>query len=139
MKGILSRKWGGYSHVGITAGVPRGRAVMLHHLHQALGSEFPDEALTWAEREVAGPSATLFLERFIRVSRAAPGWRKVSRRRGFKLRIVAARGRAGWQVPPYGEVGGKVRARTWKRLGPPWSRCWVLEAARGSQGDWVGG
>lgn len=28
----------------------------------------------------------------------------------------------------------KVRARTWKRLGPPWSRCWVLGVPRGLPG-----
>lgn len=32
----------------------------------------------------------------------------------------------------------KVRARTWKRLGPPWSRCWVLGVPRGLPG-WLGG
>lgn len=122
------------------AGVPRGRAVMLHHLHQALRLRVPPmKPLTWAER--GGRTLLYALSgEFIRVSRAAPGWRKVEgRRRGVQVRIVAARGRAGWQVPPYGEVGGKLgreRGSGWVRLG---AGAGCSGCPGGSQGDWVGG
>lgn len=99
----------------------------------------PDEAPTWAERGGRTLLHALSGE-FIGVPRAAPGWRKVEgRRRGVQVRIVAARGRAGRQVPPYGEVGGKLgreRGSGWVRLG---AGAGCSGCPGGSQGGWVGG
>ena len=103
----------------------------------------PDEAPTWAERGGRTLLHALSGE-FIGVSRAAPGWRKVEgRRRGVQVRIVAARERAGRQVPPYGEVGGKLgreRGSGWVRLGAGagCSGCPGAPRAAGWAGRWRG-